>query len=373
MEVEAPEKRPFGGLHNGVVISLLPPAALSVPSLIGSPNGSGIVQAITGSARSSQAGIGSGERASSTIEQVPARLVPFDMEGLSGPLAPIAATGGLVFQYSPSITETIDVKYDSVGSVVHSNENFNVWAGTENRRISLAEVTFTADTEENAVYLVAAMQFFRVFSLSDFGRGKTGRPPSPMWFSAYGRLMYERVPVLLKGASLEFPNNVDYVRIPTAGFSTSSNAATSTGISSVRDPSALIRSVTGTQRDGGSDYVWVPARMRVSGITLIVQHSPAYWKETFSLADFKSGGMLERRETSPIRSSAGAVAAATSTVPTGTSQLGLLEAIKGTAAAAARSGGAVAGAVINSDKPIIAGVPVTTPTRTRNRIVPYAL
>lgn len=359
------------GLHISVVISLLPPAALSLPSLIGSPNTSAITSAINGGGSTVGASVGPGERASASIEQVVAKLVPFDMEGLSGPLSPIAASGGLVFQYSPSISETIEVDYNSVGSIVHSNENYNVWSGTQNRRISLGDVVFTADTEENATYLVAAMQFFRVYSLSDFGRGKTGRPPSPMWFSAYGRMMYEQVPVLLKGATLEFPNNVDYVRVPTSGFASSTQANTATGITSVRDPSALVRSVTGSQRDSDGDYVWVPAKMVVSGISLIVQHSPNYWKETFSLADFKSGGMLERRETSPIRSSVGAVAASSSTVPTGTSQLGLLEALKRTAAGVAGSGSAAAGALINADKPVVNSLPVTTPRR--NRVTPFAL
>lgn len=354
------EEGVLAAVHNCVTITLLNPASFSLPNLLGS--GSSQDRNPT----ASPLAIGSGERASSRIEQVAARLVPFDMSGLGGPLAPIAATGGLVFQYSPSISESIEVTYNSVGSLVHSNENYNVWSGTQNRKIGLGEVVFTADTEENAAYMIATIQFFRVFSLSDFGRGKTGRPPSPMWFSAYGRMMYEQVPVLLKGATLEFSNTVDYVRVPTAGFARSSTVATATGATSVRGgalgPSIpsfvtdLQNSTNGlVQRSSeSSDFVWVPAKLSVSGISLIVQHTPNYWKGTFSLEEFKSGGMLEKRETSPIQNSSGSMAAAASSVSRGTSELFLREKLKAAALAVTRSGGAGAGAQTNADKPIVA-------------------
>ena len=328
---------PSGGLFNIGAGSF----ANNLPSFTGFNGGAGKSTAQT------SAGSGAGR-----IESVPAILVPFDMGGLSGPLEAIRETGGLVFQYSPSITETISVQYTSSGDIVHSNEQYQVFKSTDNRKINLGAVTFTADTEENARYMLAAIHFLRVYSLMDFGKGKSGRPPSPMWFSAYGKLAFDRVPVLFSGATISWPKDVDYVRVSlstyggsnrggrnatatirgseetrTSGYAdpppfdseipgvsairrrpgsvpstvqpvqaTPSTNPSSTGVGRASELLGLFERSSGASGTSG-DYAWVPTKMETE-IQLTVQHSPAYWKNSFSLDDFYSGGMVEGRETS---------------------------------------------------------------------------
>lgn len=273
-----------------------------------------------------------------SLESYPAMLVPFDMEGLSGPLAPIVETGGLVFQYTPGISESVSINYSTSGDIVHSNEQYNVYKNTSNRDISLDSVVFTADTEENARYMLAAIHFFRVYSLMDFGKGKTGKPPSPMWFSAYGGLAFDRIPVLLSGATITWPKDIDYVRVGSTGSSsgkpqseasaspnqdrtkgspdrpffekpingynaTAGQAITKTANTSIPSFNNAISRANPNNEPEQSDisessFAWVPAKIEISGIKLTVQHTPAYWKNNFSLEDFYSGGMVENRETS---------------------------------------------------------------------------
>jgi hypothetical protein len=262
-----------------------------------------------------------GSGSANSIEGVPATLIPFDMQSLGGPLEPIKRSGGLIFQYTPSITENIAVKYSDSGDLIHTNELFQVYKGTENRKISLGDVTFTADTEDNARYMLAAIHFFRVYTLMDFGKGKSGRPPCPRWFSAYGKLAFDRVPVILSGANITWPSDRDYIKVSASVMPTTSPTSSRTsgvaddpfpsiggiarGIPSILKDSGMTQKSSGAGGGTSGDYVWVPAKIDIDGISLTVQHSPEYWLKTFSLKDFYSRGMLEKRETSANSPNAG--------------------------------------------------------------------
>lgn len=194
----------------------------------------------------------------------------------SHPLFPIFDTGGLVFPYNPNISEGVSVKYDSI-ELVHSNESFHTYRGTENVKINISDAVWTCDTFDNALYALAALHFFRTYQYMDFGRNRSGRPPSPMWFSAYGNYMFHRVPVLMESASWDFPNDIDYVGIPEPGTQ------------------EFRRRELKFSRDSSVSYTWLPMTFKISSINLIVQHSPRYWT-TWNLDDYRSGKMLDRRK-----------------------------------------------------------------------------
>ena len=193
-------------------------------------------------------------------------------------LFPIFETNGLIFPYNPVISEGINVNYDSV-DVTHSNESYFVYKNTSNVRINISNAVWTCDTFDNAVYALAALHFFRSYSLMDFGRKATqdytpsGRPPAPMWFDAYGNYAFHRVPVLLEKADWTFPNDIDYVGIPEF------------------DTTEFLERRLATRRDSSGRYTWLPIKFEISSISLIVQHSPSYWLN-FSLEDYRSGKML---------------------------------------------------------------------------------
>ncbi len=198
----------------------------------------------------------------------------------SHPLGPIVETLGLVFPYNPNISEKIGVKYDAI-DMTHSNESYYAYKSTENVRINISNAVWTCDTFENAVYALSVMHFFRAYSYMDFGAPRaankrpTGRPPAPMWFSAYGQYAFNRVPCLLEGADWSWPNDVDYIGIPEPGTD------------------EWKKRVIKTKRDGSSNYTWMPIKFEVASISLIVQHSPLYWIN-WNLEDFRSGAMVRR-------------------------------------------------------------------------------
>lgn len=353
------------------------------------------------------------------VEDYAVKLVPFDMAGMTGPLQPIAATGGLVFPYTPTVDESVAINYEKSGDLTHTNEQFHVFKNRGNREITLGNCLFTADNEENARYALAAIHFFRSYSMMDYGRGKTARPPSPMWFHGFGPMGFQQLPVLLTGWSIQWDGNTNDLvsisaRSPNAPPSTGEFGAFSDAVAQRLKPEDLARSVTETeamQRRFGTDLgnqtgselsgrrdaalrsindsgeslfsslvsqghspqtaravtrqvmaeqaqalgfsvteteegglrlgrgtpesstvgggtsgdkvadTWVPAKFEVTGIKLIVQHSPNWWKTGFSMEDYRSGRMLyEMEATAP-----GDVSSVTDRVIVDSSTNGLLE------------------------------------------------
>jgi len=275
------------GSGKGNLLSLLTGSSGGLGSLIGGLTNTLGLGGLANSAGglldvgSNDSGEGSGGvnygRPSYAFEHVFATLTPFqfpaDALG-SHPLAPIRNTGGLVFPYNPVISEGISVKYDQI-ELAHSNESFYSYKGTDNVRITMSDAVWTCDTFSNAVYALSVLHFFRSYSMMDFGRFKTGRPPSPMWFSAYGNYAYNRVPCLLEKADWSFPNDVDYVGVPEFG--------------SPEYNSGILQ----TNRNATGNYTWMPVKFTVSAISLLVQHAPTYWTN-FNLTDYWSGKMLRR-------------------------------------------------------------------------------
>lgn len=207
-----------------------------------------------------------------------AKLVPFDWNSIeqttddSHPLAPLFETGGLVFPITPNITETIAVDYDQV-DIAHSNEAYNVYRKTQNRNINLGNLVFPCDNEKNARYALAAIHFIRTYSLMDFGRDSTGRPPSPMKFTALGKYSFDETPVIFKGASITHSDaEIDLIQALNPGAS----------------------------GNGPDDFTYLPAKLSIGDISLTVQHSPNYWRgydadENFTLEDFRNGNMIRNR------------------------------------------------------------------------------
>lgn len=189
-------------------------------------------------------------------------------------LQPILQTQGLVFPYNPTISEGIQINYDSM-ELTHSNESFFSYRSTENVRITISDCVWTCDTFENAVYTLSVLHFLRSYSFMDFGMGRSGKPPSPMWFSAYGNFAYNRIPCLLEKADWSFPKDIDYVGVPEFG-----------------SQEFMSGSLNFNKNISGA-YTWLPIKFTVNTISLIVQHNPKYWTQ-WNLDDYKSGKMLQR-------------------------------------------------------------------------------
>jgi hypothetical protein len=204
------------------------------------------------------------------------------------PLYPLTQTNGLVFPYNPIISENLGVKYDST-DMTYTNESIHAYKATDNSRISLSDCVWTAETFDQAIYTLGVIHFFRSFVLMDYGRGTqspsgnpgTGKPPSPMWFNAYGNFMYCQIPVLIERVDWSFPQDVDYVGVPNPGTDAYNDQTLSYSTNSELS--------LGAQTGG---YTWVPIKFTINSISMVVQHSVNYWVNEFNLADFQSGALI---------------------------------------------------------------------------------
>ncbi len=243
----------------------------------------------------------------SGIAKARVKLVPFDFASITtssvpadDPMKPIYETGGLIFPIMPAVSETLQANYESQ-DIPQNNESFHVYKGTSNRTISLGNVVFPADTEEDARYALAAIHFFRSYSLSDFGVGKSGRPPSPMWFSGFGPYIYGKVPTIMTSAAINFSAaDMDMIPVPSPGGTGADTNQTAqvedkwdkSGSVTNRFTANLATERQTEARKSSLDLNWLPAKVEISNIALTVQHSPMFWKG-FNLTDYRSGKMLD--------------------------------------------------------------------------------
>src|SRR5690606_21922569 len=115
---------------------------------------------------------------------------------------------------------------------------------------------FVVQNTTEASYALAAIHFLRTIVKMNFGTTSSGAgtPPPVLILSAYGEYMFNDIPVLVQGYSVDFPPDVDYVPVPQ------------------------------------TDTV-VPAAFTLS-VNCIVQNTPNKLRQ-FSLDRFRRGGLLK--------------------------------------------------------------------------------
>ncbi len=176
----------------------------------------------------------------------------------SNVLAPLWVTNGLLFPYTPSISFTQSVEYQS-NPPVHSNSDFLSYTRTATPEISITG-KFTVQNHFEAHYAVAALHFLRVVSKMHFGETDraAGLPPPILVLSGYGTYMFNGTRVVLKSHNWQFDENIDHVNITTA---------------------------SGTAR--------VPAIFSIS-LSLQVIHTPKAARKLFNLQQFRTGALMLR-------------------------------------------------------------------------------
>ena len=125
--------------------------------------------------------------------------------------------GGVIFPYTPTINFNHSANYGSY-ETTHSVFQPQYYINTPNPTISVT-ATFTAQSEEEALYSAAAIHFFQSVTKSSFGESANpGKPPSVLLFSGFGALHAERVPVVLRNFTYTLIEDTDYVTVDVAGL-----------------------------------------------------------------------------------------------------------------------------------------------------------
>ena len=192
-------------------------------------------------------------------------------------LFPLYSTNGVLFPYTPSVTTGNVAEYDPT-SFIHSNYGYNSYVRSYPKPISIA-AEFTAQSNDEALYLLAVLHFFRSVTKSYFGinpYNKAGTPPPVLVFNYMGDYQFNNVPVVVKSFDYTYEANIDYVPVYTgtnAGYSANIGVSLPEGAS------------------GG--YTVVPSHVSVT-VELDTQYTPIDLRNNFNLDKFRSGNLINR-------------------------------------------------------------------------------
>jgi hypothetical protein len=183
---------------------------------------------------------------------------PTTAPGASNLLAPLIATNGVLFPYTPTISFEQAVEYSQT-DMIQTNLTYEVYRRTPSVTINI-QGKFTVQNQIEGQYAIAAIHFFRVASKMYFGTlagPNAGLPPPILRLNGYGTYMFNNLNCILKSHGFTYAENIDTVSVPVAG---------------------------GTVR--------LPSMFDLS-ITLTVQQTPQAMRSQFNLDAFRTGALMQ--------------------------------------------------------------------------------
>jgi hypothetical protein len=137
----------------------------------------------------------------------------------SEPFKLLQETGGVVFPYLPSVQLSTKANYIAQ-EPTHNNFPFQAYKNSAIDQIQISG-EFSAETENDAAYWIAATLFFKTATKMFFGQGNNaGNPPIICQLNGYGASVFDNVPVVVTTFSVDFPQDVNYVRCNAFGTNT---------------------------------------------------------------------------------------------------------------------------------------------------------
>jgi hypothetical protein len=131
-------------------------------------------------------------------------------------LKPLQDKGGIVFPYTPDIFLAASVDYNES---TQQGTNYPFYTYINSRPTTLPITgTFTANTIEEAQYMLAIFHFLRSITKAFYGdsavkTGFYGTPPPVLLFEYLGEFGFNKVPVIIRNYNFQLPPNVDYVPV----------------------------------------------------------------------------------------------------------------------------------------------------------------
>jgi hypothetical protein len=187
-------------------------------------------------------------------------------------LAPLYATGGLMFPYTPSIQVSGDTDW-TPHALTHTNYDIYSYQRTPSATITLAG-KFTVQNQREGEYALACIHFLRTMGKMYYGEqdsadyndgtasadaangSNAGLPPPVLRLRGYGLYMFEDIRCVLKGYSFSFEETMDLVTVQCAG----------------------------------GDIMLPP--MFTINVSLLMQQNPTRLRKEFKLDDFRTGALM---------------------------------------------------------------------------------
>jgi hypothetical protein len=224
-----------------------------------------------------------------------------------GILAPLQATDGVIFPYTPAISVQYAASYDPT-ELTHSNYKFFTYRSSAVDSISIG-CDFTAQDTAEAAYLLAVIHFFRSLTKMFYGQDqnpKNGTPPPLCYLTGLGAFQFDEHPLAITGFTYTLPTDVDYIKAgstatpagvnrgnnpaqPKSGGSGQAGAArlSSSGI----NPGA-VSAPPDWQRDTGTKeptYVPTKINLTITAIPIVTRNDIS---NKFSLTEYATGALL---------------------------------------------------------------------------------
>ena len=216
-----------------------------------------------------------------------------------GIMAPLAATDGVIFPYTPLISVNYQATYDA-STIVHSNYKIYQYTNSAVDQVTIS-CDFTAQDTSEANYLLATIHFFRSMTKMFYGQDqypKPGTPPPLCFLFGLGGFQFDAHPLVITGFSYNLPNDVDYIRTTTTidstsvtkngYFETAGNGRLPTGVL----PGGVAAGATFDNDGGGFSPTYVPTKIQLS-ITAYPIVTRNQISNKFSLTDYATGKLLQ--------------------------------------------------------------------------------
>lgn len=128
-------------------------------------------------------------------------------------MAPLKRTNNaVVFPYTPNITVTHNARYQEQ-ALTHSNYKNYFYEGSDVSAINIVG-DFTVQNHDEALYLLAAIYFFRTCTKMYFGKDSlAGNPPPIVALDGYGDFYFPHVSCVITSFQHTMPADVDYLEI----------------------------------------------------------------------------------------------------------------------------------------------------------------
>jgi len=229
-----------------------------------------------------------------------------------GILAPLNATFGVIFPYTPKI----DVGYRAMYSdakLTHSNYTNYFYQSSSVDTIRITG-TFTAQDTVEANYLLAVIHFFRSATKMFYGQdAQRGAPPPLLYISGLGEYQFNNHACVLTSFEYNLPADVDYIRAGSPNqngtdllkrrTSTRNNLPTN-AISGALGRLSQLFSSQGIQKGAVYDYdapsslsknspTYVPTKIEIS-LILYPVISRRQASSQFSLKQYANGDLIKQ-------------------------------------------------------------------------------
>jgi len=132
--------------------------------------------------------------------------------------SPLTALGGIVFPYTPTISQEYSAVYNTANPT-HSNYSLYFYKHSTPSAISVSG-KFSVQNDQEAHLWLGTCHLLRALTKMKFGFDvNAGNPPPVCRFFAYGDMQYKNVPVVIQSFRVELPDSVDYYATTTKGKS----------------------------------------------------------------------------------------------------------------------------------------------------------